>query len=133
MSIEFDDKQARFAAADLCERAAKLLREEDEEGDTDVAEIIGNAHEMVSYAPTFVRDNYECGLANANVSKPDRDAAVVAISEGRHPPDSLPGRVVEAIKPAFAVYNAAPSAGSGEARGKLEALNNALRWIGVMR
>ncbi len=120
--------QTMAAIADAFERCAALARR----GQSAKSHMVMLAVDIL-YRTTEPAEGYFQALRLADVSESDARSAVAAISEGRHPPDSLPGRVVEAIKPAFAVYNAAPSTGSGEARGKLEALNNALRWIGVMR
>jgi len=90
MSDEWTDKQCDAATADALERAAKLYREGKAVGATqravDLATIITGK---------IAKDRYALVLEFIGVARDDVNAAVAAISEGKHPHDSLPGRLAD--------------------------------------
>ena len=92
-SSEWTEEQRRAAAADLCERAAAALRRGDPVG---VDHALVEATELV-LEPGQGRQAYRFGLRAlrraALESVAVEDAAIAAVEAGKHPPDSLPGKL----------------------------------------
>ncbi len=132
--LEWNKEQIAAAASDLCERAARMLRADPltRHGRTIARSACwlgggGSDRAPIEYA-------YCLGLAGVNSA--ERDAAVAAISEGRHPPDSLPGRLAEAYQDADEGHNdhdLDDHRVRGVPVGRLNALAAALEWIGAKR
>jgi hypothetical protein len=81
--------QRRAAAADLCERAAAALRAS---GGLIAPDIVIERASAILSSDTPNGD-YRAGLEWLDVERAAREAAVAAILAGKHPPDSLAGRI----------------------------------------
>lgn len=79
----------RAMMADLYEHAAKLCRQ----GDAYRAYTVSRWAMRINDRSQWAEDSYRTGLHFCGLSQLDIDAAVVAIYERRHPPDSLPAFV----------------------------------------
>jgi hypothetical protein len=125
-------KEHRAAmAADLCERAAKMLR--DGASDLDCKAVLSCATSAMQY-DTPAKD-YAFGLGWAGVSlDADRDAAVSAILAGRHPATSLPGQVEQMRRDVIAELRRRVKGGGGpgadQAQGHVEGIDAVLTLLG---
>ncbi len=81
-------EQRAMMAADLWMRAATMTFR----GEADCAPSVSTCAEFVIERDD-PEDYYREGLTSCGLSPADIDAAVAAIADGRHPADSLPGRV----------------------------------------
>lgn len=85
---EWNQTQRAHAAAHLCDLASAALRSV---GADKGFSLLAYAHDlMTEYGPD---DFYREGLLESGVSFDDVEIAVAAILDGKHPPDSLPGKV----------------------------------------
>jgi hypothetical protein len=122
-------KEHRAAmAADLFERAAKMLRGGDMAGGRLAA---GEAFEILTSAQP--ETHYKIALGFFDVFGADANAAVAAILDGRHPATSLPGQVTKMRFDAKADYDGMRSAevsGMAYCNGETHALANVLTLLG---
>lgn len=128
MSAAWTPEQRAMAAADLCERAAKMFRADPmtRHGET----IARWASYLGCDGPELTGHEYRHAMKLAGVNTEDIDAAVAAILAGQHPPSSLPGKVVEHIADAARVASIVPTQAS-RADGQRLALCAVLGWIGA--
>lgn len=117
---EWTDEQRQVAIADLYERAAKATRDGHKD---DVKEIAERARRIADGCNN-PGSHYGNALFFARVERVDADAAMLAISEGRIPSDSLRARL-------FAIADTAD--GSARHHGKRSMARQALYWIGAKR
>jgi hypothetical protein len=118
----------RAMMADLYERSALLCRQ----GNGEAAYLVAAWAKDVARNSRDTERFYRCGLRLCGLSILEEDAAVAAILDGKHPPDSLAGRlaaykgkVEREIQWGPGVYR------EHRCEGEVHALGAALEWIGV--
>ncbi len=135
--MKWSEEQLGAAAADLYERAAAMLRK----GDRLAALTVGGcAHHVANGQPECERV-YRIGVAwslgrDASESADTCSAAVAAISAGKHPPDSLPGRLTQVYQDADAGHydrDLVAHQETGKPLGRMNAIAATLEWIGAKR
>lgn len=124
--------QRRAAAADLCERAARMLRSGGAV-DEEVSVILDSAAELVENRHEDSETDYRTGLANAEVSSVAADAAVTAILAAQHPPDSLAGRLADYYRKAHNDRATSSTAVFAcRCAGEINAIERVAEWIGCL-
>jgi len=117
--MKWTQSRCDMATADGAERLAKRLRDGLPIGSAiaHLEHIRNNAHGRAPMA-------YALLLGSFNVGQLDVDVAVASIGAGKHPPDSLPGRLAEE-------WYLLRSAMGERARGSDDAIVNVFEWIGA--
>lgn len=116
-----DNRQRAMMAADMCERAARALRED----------RYLDAWRMISLASTMhhsgtPEDDYRAALWTGVVEDVSRYAAAASIQRGKEPDDSLAGQVREMRR---RVENEMPGALSAEERREFVGARNAFTAV----
>ncbi len=135
MVSEWTPAQRRAAAADLCERAAAVLRT----GRAFARVVMVQARcleQPLSSPDGDAEADYRSGLEECGVACHDADAAVAAILAGQHPPDSLAARLFSArtlYQEAAATHRRNHDRASAVSfqEGRASALLTVLQWIGL--